>query len=338
MGRLRPALEQGGALAVAGGGERERFGQVLLRAFDVECERALAGEGEVADRAFLELLRLSFLAGGAGELERLQVVVGEHVGQVFCPLARLALDPGGGGAVAGGAGGAGDLRVADVSDQQVPEAVLGLPLHRAGARGADELLAGELVQGELDLARLARAHLGERAGPEDLAHHGGVLEQALALGGERVQAGGDQRLHRVGDLLDRPAQLTAVGEQTHELLRVERVAARPLEQRLLCLRRQDRALEERGEEAGRLLVRERGEVDRGRIAQAGRPGWVLLVELRAGVAEEEQGHPLRPVGQVLEEGEESRVRPVQVLEDEHRLPRLRPRLEEAAPGGEGLLL
>ena len=44
----------------------------------------------------------SALTGGANELERGQVVVGEHVGQVLGPLAGLPLEPGGRGAVPGG--------------------------------------------------------------------------------------------------------------------------------------------------------------------------------------------------------------------------------------------
>ena len=135
----------------------------------------------------------------------MQVVVGEHIGQVFDPLARLPLDPGGGRAVAGGAGGARDLRVADVPHEHVPEAVLVLALHRARAGGADELLAGELVQRMLDLARLAAAHLGQRPRPENLAQHGGVLEQALPVRRQGVEAGGDQRLHRVRASATAPA-------------------------------------------------------------------------------------------------------------------------------------
>ena len=50
------------------------------------------------------------------------------------------------------------------------------------------------------------------------------------------------------------------------------------------------------------------------------------------------GRPSRPLGQVLEEGEERLVRPVQVLEDEHRLPPFGPRLEHTAPRAERLLL
>ena len=66
---------------------------------------------------------------------------------------------------------------------------------------------------------------------------------------------------------DRLAELAAVGKQAHELLRVQGVAARPLEQRLLRLRRQHRALEQRRDQPRGLLVGQRGEVDRGRVAQ-----------------------------------------------------------------------
>ena len=44
---------------------------------------------------------------------------------------------------------------------------------------------------------------------------------------------------------------------------------------------------------------------------------MLLVELRPGGAEQEQGHPGGPVGQVVEEGEHRLVRPVQIVDHEH---------------------
>ena len=175
-----PALEQRGALGMIRGGELERPGQVLLGSFDIEPERALASQSEVADRSVLELLRVGS-SGGAGELERLQVVVGEDVSEVLDAFARLALDPLRGCTVALGAGGARDLGVADVPHEDVPEAVLGLALDRGGASRPNELLAGELVQSELDLARVALSHLGDGARPEDLAKNCGVLEQALPL-------------------------------------------------------------------------------------------------------------------------------------------------------------
>ena len=91
----RPALEQESPLRVAGGRELERSGQLRLRARDVERERSFAGQHEVANRRRLELLLLR-RAGRAGELERGQVVVREHVGEVLRPIAGLVLDPGGG--------------------------------------------------------------------------------------------------------------------------------------------------------------------------------------------------------------------------------------------------
>ena len=50
------------------------------------------------------------------------------------------------------------------------------------------------------------------------------------------------------------------------------------------------------------------------------------------------GDALRPVGQVLEEAEQRRVGPVDVLHDQHERRALRDRLQEPAPGREQLLL
>ena len=56
--RLRPALEQLGALRVAGGGELECLGEARLRACHVERERPFAGQREIPARGCRELLRL----------------------------------------------------------------------------------------------------------------------------------------------------------------------------------------------------------------------------------------------------------------------------------------
>ena len=142
---LRPALEQQGALRMAGRGERECVRQALLGTVDLERQRPLARQGQVAERARLQHCRLPGLAGGAGERERAQVVVSEHIGQVLDPLARLLLQPRRRRFVAGGPGGARDLAVGNVPDEQVPEAVLALSLHRARPDWADELLVRQLV-------------------------------------------------------------------------------------------------------------------------------------------------------------------------------------------------
>ena len=280
------------------------------------------------------------LAGGAGQLQRLAVVMGEHIAEVVDAISGLGLDPGGSGPMPSGSAGARDLRVADVAHQQMPEAIFLLTLHRAAPGGPDQLLASQLVEGELHLARIALSHAGERSRPKHLADHRGVLEQALALRRERVQASGDQGLHRVGEghLLERAGQQVAVAEQAHELLRVQRVAPGAVEQGLLGRRRQHRPLEEQRDQRRRLVVGERGEVDRLRVAHSRRPGRMLLVELWPRGAEQEQRHPCGPVGQVLEKGEHRLVRPMQVIDHQHGGVLRGQPLEEASPGGEGLLL
>ena len=65
---------------------------------------------------------------------------------------------------------------------------------------------------------------------------------------------------------------------------------------------------------------------------------MLLVQLGAGGAEEEQRHAFRPLRHVLEEREERRVGPVQILEDEHVRPCAGEVLAEPTPCGERLLL
>ena len=65
---------------------------------------------------------------------------------------------------------------------------------------------------------------------------------------------------------------------------------------------------------------------------------MLLEELRAGAAEQQQRQVVRPVSDVLEEGEQRVVCPVQVFEDEHGRALCGQRFQEAAPGRERLLL
>jgi hypothetical protein len=63
-----------------------------------------------------------------------------------------------------------------------------------------------------------------------------------------------------------------------------------------------------------------------------------LVELRSRRAEQQQRHALRPVGQMLEKGEQGGVRPVQILEHQHRRSLGREAFAESPPGRERLLL
>ena len=171
----------------------------------------------------------------------LERVVSQDVGQVLDPVPRLVLQPRRRQSMASGSVHPRDLLVDDVSHRERARS-------RTRRRPASSCCDWhgrapcERVRGAR--VRLAHwsavAHLGKRARPKHLADHSGVLEQALPVRGERVEAGGDQRLERLGH---RSGFFTdaAVGDQAHELLGVQGVPARPLQQCLLRLGRETAA-------------------------------------------------------------------------------------------------
>ena len=85
------------------------------------------------------------------------------------------------------------------------------------------------------LCTRATADRAYRAEPEDSPKHGGVLKQLLLLDRQPVEARRDDALHVLGqrELL----AAAALCDQARELLRVERIAARPREERRLKLSR-----------------------------------------------------------------------------------------------------
>ena len=174
----------------------------------------------------------------------------------------------------------------------------------------------------------------ERARPEDLAQHGGILEQALLVVDERVEARGDDPLHR---LRERIADAAALRQHPRELLRIERIPAGSQQQLGLCLRRQDRTVEQRGEQLRRLVGGERRQRDRRRVALAASPARSAVEELRTRRAEHEERCVLDPLGQLVDEVEQLVAGPVQVLEDEDERAMLGERLEKASPRRERLL-
>ena len=91
-----------------------------------------------------------------------------------------------------------------------------------------------------------------------------------------------------------------------------------------------------GDQASRLLVGQRGQRQRERVRLAPTPVRASHEELRPRGTENEQRHAGRPLDETVDEIEEAVVRPVQILEHEHRRPLLAHRLEEATPGGERL--
>src|SRR5580700_5070426 len=88
-----PALQQGSPLGVVCRGELKRPGEAGLGAGHVDGQCALPGQGEEATRPRLQLGDVLLLTGGAGQLQRLYVVMSEHVAEVVDPVPSLALDP-----------------------------------------------------------------------------------------------------------------------------------------------------------------------------------------------------------------------------------------------------
>ena len=78
----------------------------------------------------------------------------------------------------------------------------------------------------------------------------------------------------------------AVGQQTHELLCVEGIAACLLQQRLLRLGRQHRPFQQRRDQLGGVQVAQRSEVDPLRVSSVATEARMPLVQLRPRCTEE----------------------------------------------------
>ena len=137
----------------------------------------------------------------------------------------------------------------------------------------------------------------------------------------------------------RPSTSPRSREHAHELLGVERVAAGALEQSTPASRPAGASARGgRCRSRAVLLVGERRERDRRRVALAAAPARPPLEELGPRGAEERgAARPQLQSSEVLEEVEQRVVRPVEILEHEDARPPRGQRLEEPAPGGERLL-
>ena len=156
----------------------------------------------------------------------------------------------------------------------------------------------------------------------------------MSSGAKRVEASRDQRLHGLRQV---SAAGTGLAQHAHELLGVERIATGSLEESRLCLRRHDRPLEQRGDEARGVLVGQRRETDRRRVAPAATPAGSRVVELRSRRRDDHERGVRSPVEKVLHEVEQRGVRPVEVFEHENGRPIGGERLQVPPPGRERLL-
>jgi hypothetical protein len=116
-----------------------------------------------------------------GQLDRAEIVVGEHLRPILRAVHAQRRDPLRSGQVLGGSPSARDLSVRDVSNQHVQEDVLILSGDGGAPLTADELLAPEGAQALLNRTSLGAAEGRNSAGPEDLPEDGRVLDEGLLL-------------------------------------------------------------------------------------------------------------------------------------------------------------
>ena len=190
------------------------------------------------------------------ELDRSQVVMSEGLGAILRAIFRQRLDPARRLHVAGGPCGAWELTVRRVSHECVDEGVLARSGDRRTVLPADELLPLERAKRLAELPGLDSSDRGEGVRPEHLAEDGGVSQQLLLGWRKQIDPRCDDSLNRVGKCR---VHVGSGLEDSHELLGVQRVSSRALYECLLRLRIQKRALQQRQDEARRVLVRKRGE-------------------------------------------------------------------------------
>ena len=228
-------------------------------------------------------------------------------------------DPGGKREMALGAARLAQRPVRDLADQPVPEVERALARDRRVELRRDELALEQPVE--------RRAHFDirrervQRAAPEHAPDQRGVLQHELVVGVERVDLGGDQRLHRVRDPLERAA--VRAGEDPRRLLEEQRVALGPLERECALRRRDVRMRQQRVDQLAALLGVQRAELERLGPRVAAAPARPRLEQVRPRDADDQHRRVAERTGEVLDHFEERLVRPVHVLEDEHERLRLR---------------
>jgi hypothetical protein len=182
---------------------------------------------------------------------------------------------------------------------------------------------------------------------ERLAQHGCRLEQRSLGGLERVEARGDQRLERlrhrhIGEIVDGPVdtvlehELPVRHEHADDLDRVERDPLGARHDPPCRVGRQPR--DQAGQELAHRSIRQRLEGQAGEVALAGAPVRPRVEELGPRQAEHVDRGVSAPLDQVVDEGQQPGVGPLQVLEDHDDRGLLGDALEERPPGPEELIL
>ena len=199
---------------------------------------------------------------------------------------------------------------------------------RPGRVGLDEVAAREREERRTDVASGEDAH---DVGLERLAADRSCLDDAPLVGAQPVETGGEQRVDRV-----RHRGATVLERGGQQLLEEQRVPGRGVEDRRPSFGRERDVGREPVDERLRVAGRQSVQQDRRRVEAPARPLGPRVEQLGPREREHEDRRA-RERGDVLDEVEERRRSPVQVLEHEHDRPLARERLEQAPDGPRGLL-
>ena len=168
--------------------------------------------------------------------------------------------------------------------------------------------------------------------PELLAGDGGALDHGALLNAQPVEARREERLDRRREREQR-VLVCAFRDHRGHLLGVERVSVRGLRNPFLRLAARAEAIEQ----LQRVRPRERRQGQRRFSAAPAQPRRPRVQELGPRDAEDEDRRITDPAGEVFDEVEHRRLRPVHVLEAEDERPVVRKRFADLAEGPVRLL-
>ena len=221
--------------------------------------------------------------------------------------------------------GLGDRRVRDLAEQRVLEA-MDAPLARGALVGLDDEVAPGGLSQQVE-ARCGAGNGSERRRREEPADDRCSVKQPLHLRRHAIEPRRDESLQGRrdldgADLAQRdpaavpPLDATGLDERAQELFDVQRIALRTRDDIGTDLFGQGVDREQLADEKPGIVRAERRERDGDGVSGGRAERRPDLAEVRTREAHDEQWRA-RPFGEMLDELDERRLRPVQVLEHEH---------------------
>jgi hypothetical protein len=305
-------------------GSSEQFGRCGNVA---PCQSSLSGGGETSARLIGQ--RVSLLPERSAVPITLLEVVADDLFELRVPAGCSLLHPRRKALMQFGAQFLGCRLVGRVTHEDVDEAKRIVAWEERFV-WPDEVLAGEREEARRDPVSFCFGkQAGDGAAVEEPSFDGAPHKNGTLVGRQVIEARGEQGLNRRGH---RDVPVPIFRRESEHLLDEERVSLGALADAVASSRREVRVGEEGVEERGRVQLAQRLELDN---ARAG-PVRACVEELGPGGAHDNDRRPCEP-DEVLDEVEERRLGPVDVVDDRDERPVARQSLEEDAGCPEDLL-